>query len=342
MKLKIELYNITEYVVFRQNIYFKQNENLYELVDNKPVLIDSEINTMVIFNNENLLFTDKIYSYLKIFGEKDIELKGHFALESIIFNKNFFIIPCKEEGIRNRKIFDRDFNFLKNSSFWPVMVIYNDLFIQMDYPFIINCYSFDSVLKWQTNLSQIGEYIKLNGTKASNNEFDGDVFGNEKLDLIYVPMKSGELVALEAETGKVLWVKHYQVSTRWGKHPGNYTIWEDKIYKTDGISLIEIDAVTGEWLKTINFEDIQPLLLKEYGQTETFYANGAFSVYDDVVVMYEVSNCQVLLIDRKKFVFKDFVHIPNVCGIPNSKDIVIWNNNKLYVLDIENTLHVFE
>jgi len=195
--------------------------------------------------------------------------------------------------------------------------------------------------KWQADLSQIGLYKKMDGTIAEQNEIDGELLYNEELKFIYVPMAGGQLVALEADSGQIIWIKEHIVRRDKQLTSGKYSIIDNSIYKTDGASIIEISAKEGEVLKKLYFEDIQNSLNRIKDLNDNFICTGPINVYSDVIVLFAVRKCQIVILNRQTLELIDFVHIPNIPGIPNSKKSIVWHNNQLHILDLENTLHIF-
>lgn len=195
---------------------------------------------------------------------------------------------------------------------------------------------------WQTDFSEIGQYQKMDGTIAEQNEIDGEFFYCETLNLIYVPLAGGQLVALNTENGEIIWIKEHLVRRDGRLTSGKYGIFGDSIYKTDGLSIIELSAKTGEILKKLYFEDIQDVLNEIKNLNDNFICSGPINIYDDLLVLFSVRKSQIIVLSRKSFELEEFIHIPNIPGIPNSKDSIAWNNNKLYVLDMDNILHIFK
>lgn len=178
---------------------------------------------------------------------------------------------------------------------------------------------------WQTDISSYGKYINLRDEQQPN-EIDGDLMGYE--NLLFVPLRGGQLLALDVDTGEKVWIQDYN-----NGRSGFYTLYNDKIYKHDGLSLMEINAVTGEKIREMIFPEYKENDLK------TFYALHYFWVYNDVIIMYGHKN-RIALIDRECFNITEILVLP--ASLPASKDNIIWHDNKLYVLDLTNTLHIYE
>lgn len=65
-------------------------------------------------------------------------------------------------------------------------------------------------------------------------------------------------------------------------------------------------------------------------------------INDDFIIIWYPPDSNIAIFKTENLEFYDFVHIPNVTGVAHSKDVVSFNNYKLYVKDIDNTLLIFE
>ena len=177
---------------------------------------------------------------------------------------------------------------------------------------------------WQIDISIYGLNNNLQ-EEIIPNEIDGDLMGFE--DSIYVPLQGGQLLCLDANTGEKKWIQDYNGRS------GFYSLQNDKIYKHDGLSLLEIDVKTGVVLRSKIFS------ANNESELQNFYALNTFWTYDDVVILYGLDN-RVILLNRHTFDLSDSVNLQT--GISTDENNVIWHENKLYILDLNNTLHVFE
>jgi len=169
---------------------------------------------------------------------------------------------------------------------------------------------------WQTNISIYGKYINLRDEQQPN-EIDSDLMGFE--NLLFVPLRGGQLLALDVKTGEKVWMLEQDIS-------GQYAIIEDKIYKKNKI-LYEIDTHSGQ-------------VLRQKEDWSGFISAGPIWAYDDILIIVNILEGDVILLDRKTFEIKDKINIGS--RIAHWKDNIIWHENKLYVLDLNNTLHIFE
>lgn len=145
---------------------------------------------------------------------------------------------------------------------------------------------------------------------------------NEK---IYVPLTGGQLVALYAESGEKAWL--------WEHHrTGTYQILGEYIYKQDGLSIFEIKTSDGTLNREKKFND-DPMV-------EGFHASGPLWVYEDVIIVCDVLYGKICMMDRSTLDVIEFFSLEK--KLINSENAIAWHQEKLYVLDIDNTLHIFE
>ncbi|BDC98857.1 hypothetical protein [Persicobacter psychrovividus] len=155
------------------------------------------------------------------------------------------------------------------------------------------------------------------------NEIDGELFRYQ--GLLYVPLKGGQLLALNASDGKKSWIWEHD-------RLGAYGIVGDKIYKQDGKEVFEIDANNGGLLKSKKFSDDALLV--------DFHATGPIWVYPDVIIVVDVLSGKICMLDRLSLKVIEFFTINK--KLPFSNNAIVWNAGKLHILDLENTLHIFD
>ncbi|WP_008637878.1 hypothetical protein [Bizionia argentinensis] len=177
---------------------------------------------------------------------------------------------------------------------------------------------------WLIDFSEFGIHKNFND-EIIPNDLDGDLMGFE--DSLYVPLQGGQLLCLDINTGQKKWIKDYNGRS------GFYSLNNDKIYKHDGLSLLEIDAKTGLALRSKIFSE------SDEAEVQSFYSLNGFWTYEDVIILYGLDNTVVML-NKHNFSLFGFISLP--APISTDKNNVTWDKNKLYVLDLSNTLHIFE
>jgi len=189
-------------------------------------------------------------------------------------------------------------------------------------------YQKDHIQRFKIDIRTFGRNIKKHrdtGEVLSDepNEIDGDLFGYE--GLLYVPLKGGQLLALNAADGKKVWFLEHEIS-------GAYHILDNFIYKKDGKQIYEIEAVSGKILRKKVFKEDKALI--------NFFAAGPLWVFKEIIIVVDITNGKICIMDRISLQVLDFFSINQ--KLPYSPHAINWHENKLYVLDLENTLHIYE
>lgn len=164
----------------------------------------------------------------------------------------------------------------------------------------------------------------VSGIVEKPNSIDnGEIFFDH--DTVYVPMRGGQLVAFNVVDGTLKWLLEMEDN-------GFYAIYENRIYKISNWYLYEIDAMTGQILQakkdTEMINNIRP------------YFTQSFKVYDDYILLKNQIGGWVAMINRKTFELEGFVELG--VSLTSSADIMHWNDNKLYILDSNRLLHIYE
>ena len=191
-----------------------------------------------------------------------------------------------------------------------------------------------------TNQSIDIDYDKvslLNTFNISDN-LSATVKGKEAIALIQSPgeggrwIDGGKYVAYDLNKREVLWSKDFNM--------GKTVIYDDLLYSVHHSAGVcrfdEYNLATGECLRSLD--------LFSYTQRDSgdFFFSGFYKVYNDIVVFTSQRNRKgkFAIIDRKNMTFQEFVMTDT--SVSASIDDLHWLNNKLYVLDMNSVLHVFE
>lgn len=337
----MNLINILEGIVYIWNthdgIYAKKyNNGLYKIVDDTLVsVIKEEVDSFRIFEGKLvyklIMDRSKLFSLegnktIQFMSEDDkvLNISSGVLIESklpiIYYKKNDFIpsgmyLVNSELEIENKSI----------SNTYSVQV--GQYYFNKSNKEVFS-YKEDHIEKFKIDISNYGRIIRKHrdtGEVLSNdpNEIDGELFSYK--GLLYVPLKGGQLLALNASDGKKAWIWEHD-------RLGAYGIVGDKVYKQDGKEVFEIDAHNGMLLKSKKFSD-EALLIG-------FHASGPIWVYQDIIVVADVLSGKICILDRLSFEVLDFFTINK--KLPFNNDTIIWHENKLHVLDLENILHIFE
>ena len=327
MRLIITYFNINLIRKWKDAILYlkseKDNQELFINLTKTQSILNEKIFRIYI-KDDLLLFQKEEGSSIYTYNEKYI--KKFLNKECFISKRpiNQFIISEKEKNGYTYFLLNESLELTK-IPFSPNF-IYKNFIIDHWNREVIKNYNFkDQKLLWEKDISTYGKNKTLNSEQIIPNEIDGQLLGFE--DSIYVPLQGGQLLCLDIYTGEKKWIQDYNGRS------GFYSLQNDKIYKHDGLSLLEIDVKTGVILRSKIFS------ANNESELQNFYALNTFWTYDDVIILYGLDN-RVILLNRQTFDLSDSVNLQT--GISTDENNVIWHENKLYILDLNNTLHVFE
>lgn len=282
---------------------------IYKLINKRSTLfaIEGSCKNIVLFDEEkvfNISNGPLIHSKLPIiyYGKSDFMPLGMLLIDSEL--------NIEQKEIRNiYSIRVDDFYFNKSNK-------------------SVFSYGGDHVMNYEVDIGNYGRNIKKHrdtGEILSDepNEIDGELFSYQKL--VYVPLKGGQLLALNASDGKKVWMWEHD-------RAGAYDMAGGSIYKQDGKEIFKIDAASGNLIKSAKFSEVDAL--------DGFHASGPIWAYEDIIVVVDVLSGKICLLNRFNLEVIDFFTIKQ--KLPFNKDAIAWHDNKLYALDLENTLHILE
>ena len=170
---------------------------------------------------------------------------------------------------------------------------------------------------WQISIDK-----RLGLTSSDSTSLWGEPLGYK--DYIYFQLERGDIFAINSETSFLEWAISPKI-------PGVLSIYEDKLYKKNS-SLYEICAITGKIEKEKPIVDIVG---------RKFFATGSIIALKEFIILWSTSYSEVIVVDRRDFSLIDSAKFHSI-GIAHSDSVVRWEDNRLYVLDMERTLHIFE
>ena len=175
---------------------------------------------------------------------------------------------------------------------------------------------------WELDVSEIGQTVS-NGKEAK-----GKIVGSlmSKNEVLLVAISNSKLIKIDTNTGNVLWQKESNHLLQ---------LYGDKIINVDMGHYREISPETGETL--VEYE-MKPEYEK-HGFTVTGPL-GAFTVTDTHVFIVHAMGCKLGCINRSTGKIDWSVEVgEGKVTLPHAPIIY---RNKLYVLDDEGTLHVYD
>lgn len=292
--------------VYNKSIILSDKKSIQQIDDNLNLipLVEGNIYSSKILGNSLFYQLDR-NTNIHIYSE-DIVLKedyGYILHSSLKCASYIYIYGGKD---KTSIFLDSNLQFVKKAPEY-CNFSYQDYLFE-DYKNTLSCYIL-SDKRWNYIHSDDSKIHIISGYK----------------DKVLIYSESGDLFALNIETGEVCWKYPEQCPY------GRYGYFDEYVYHMYKNEFREISADTG---KLIRIMDIQELREKE-----SFFASAGIKVYDDYIFARNVDGA-VVIIDRKKMVIKEIIHFEN--HLINANDALQWLNNRLYVQDAEHVIHVFE
>jgi len=332
--------NSIEYVnhlkIVNKKVYYvnsKSKELNVIKADLKPqTLANIEVDNFIIqsnsivFQSDNTIYRLKDNSYYEIVKKDKLNYLG---LQNYLFNNKVIIALTKVndwQAYAMLLITENDKIEKIGYLFYPE--IYSNNYYFNHSTKTVFSYTISHKEVWKKDITNFGRNIAKDPKTGEvlwdkPNEIKEALLADDKN--IYVPLTGGQLLALDAKTGEKVWMFD-------NEKLGKYQILDDKIYKGDGKSIIVYDKNNLKIEKKLYFKDVP--ILKNY------IPAGPFLVYNDIIISTDVLYGKICLLNRQTLEVEEFFSLDK--KLVNSKDAIIWNDNKLYVLDIDHTLHIFE
>jgi outer membrane protein assembly factor BamB len=328
-----------------------------------------------VYYYENSIVCEKDESIILINDDKEqtLSLEGRFSMESFEPNGDFIIRDVKElkkvnifSGLTStlmkfEEITSRQVKFINNS-----IVIYRE---EGDDFWILRCFSLqtktvqwkvendttfraevvgdfvlltdsenDSTLTcrslktggelWQADVAEFGNWLDYDGKTTVKGKVK-NVYPIDE-DLVVVEIARSFLVAFRISTGERLWQHNGPYTTFYNVSLYNNTfhIFSDYYY--------ELDARTGEELRRVEFAP----LLKQADIRQSFLTQPA--VNEKYIAIASHYDSAILLINRADFTVAQRIDLEGCqSGIP-LPNTPRFHGNRLFQLDGDGTLHVFE
>jgi hypothetical protein len=282
------------------------------------------INQFVFLNNFQFFDTQK----LKVSNSLKIQLnKNERASVCLIDGENIVFKLLNEELEKVNYVFSdmnlKEFIILKIFIKNPVKVSFGKILSNINNELI--CYIVrDSVELWQLNISTICKYVDKSNQQECSGKID-DLIVVDENHLIISAYQYGIMCVL-LNKGEILW-KIPEIK--------NSVIFESKIYSFSDF-FYEIDAVSGNVLRKEEYKTLfNDNNFKTYWLTKPV-------VSDNIICITSHYDNAILIIDRVNFAVLQRINLGKCSnGVPLGNTPQIFEG-KLYQLDGDRTLHIFE
>lgn len=142
---------------------------------------------------------------------------------------------------------------------------------------------------------------------------------------IYVPLEGGQLIALSIDNGDLRWMLDQNVN-------GSYKYFNGFIYKQNGKELFEINTIDGSIQRQLNYN--------EAAISRGLLSTQPIWVTNENIFISDTFNGTLCQINKNKFEVHALLNIDS--KIPNWPNSLIAMTEEIYLIDIENNLHIIE
>lgn len=273
-------------------------------------------------NGKGIKAWDKHFDIIR---QEDWEI--FFTLEQFFGDR--FIAVQVEDGNSNTYIFSEDLSRQKTVDFLKVAKAgQNFVTVRPDYPGAEAYAIGNAELKWKVDVSvfESPKRFDKHGRDKGPNKVDAASKPCGIDTLVFLPLKYGQLLALNATDGSLKWIKEYT---------GSYNCFDNHLYHLNGPELHEIDPENGSILQTIEFA--------KHIDKPGLGMIRPFKVYDDIILLHGHQST-VALVDRKTFELIDWFQPAGweSTTIASSPYVIHWCNNRVNVVDMNEVLHIYE
>lgn len=312
-------------------LYVYENGSETALIE-EPVCFFCSINSSVAYHNfegGNLMIFDgknKIKSFQGCYYFASSNIRGS--------NDNYIKLGEGKDPLNTNRLFlDNAFHLHNVREMYNLRI--NNYFLLYKYTdnTEVSCYDLEENLLWTVDISRYGLRPgfdeKTNSPCKIPNVTDGELMGDEAR--VYVPLRGGQLIALDRKNGHLLWMLEQE-------HAGLYALLDNKIYKRNAKELFEINPLDGSVLRQMRYDESE-----RFPQLKEVWASGPFWVHDDYIILGSHSYAKMFLVNRKTFEVEEYITWEG-SGYAHSNNVCAWDglNQRLYVLDKSFTLRIFE
>ena len=276
--------------------------------------------------NETILFQNINGESLKHVSPKDFkinEILGHYILfRSFVFESKILIPDINNQAI----ILDEDLNVRHQaiSGRLPKYLI-NDSFVRIIGSILVISDSKTNVEHWRLDASKLGSYVNVFGKK----ELGAFTTLVSYKSIIVAEITGIFLLGIDSLKGDIIWKRHFNSNLffSFSEYNGSLHVFSYGTYS-------QIDILTGELLQTKSLEtDFKSFGFSVVGHT-------APAVSEKYIVLASSFEAFAIILDRTNLQIVQRIELSgNYVPQTNTPK---FHDNRLYILDAHNTLHIFE
>tara|TARA_R110000868_G_scaffold174660_1_gene411447 strand:+ start:931 stop:1944 length:1014 start_codon:yes stop_codon:yes gene_type:complete len=297
-------------------IFLKGNYSISYSIKNKIALLDENNFKTILINAINNKIENLDYVLILLNDTNGIFLSNE--------NKKWNIIRVikKNSEIINNKF---DLNLINK-------VLDNNTFLSKKEN-NLSCHQLENAEKlWRLDVSKLGEYLHLKGTEHEELRA-GTVHELYNYNTILVALlRNDTIIGIDSATGAVLWQKPLFLFI---SRPVELN---DKLYHiitgVDVKNMLQVyDLATGKLEREV--EITHPVLKENTFFTKRF-------INDTYIALTATKTGEILVINHKTAIVENYAKLPNLKEKIPIDNIPQVHQNKVYQLDGEGTLHIFE
>lgn len=322
------------------------NQKYIELYDRGLVLLDSiKDNTAYDFHiyNEMLIFTsqdDKNSYTTKILNKKftslekmpfTLHLKGEqnnnflFCYATVVDNEVYINLNLDTLQIVNTVEINIGLYSSETGYYYGVDKYLFDKYISVNkFDGILAVYKFPNILLWQADVSQIGSYKDYDGEHLGEIK---EILNTDDKVIVLTPLKT---IAFNLHTGNIVWQAKLDTWQGFGLLQDGY------LYTSSNAYINKINVSTGEILYQKRAEPV------ELGGKKLFMPLSRFVWHDGHLwSVMDTDPILLLKIDPTTGEYSNVINLKEL-GITRHCDPPKFHNDRMYILDHDHTLYIFE
>ncbi|MDO6853966.1 PQQ-binding-like beta-propeller repeat protein [Cellulophaga lytica] len=318
---------------------FKKNDELNMLsIETNKYLWEQKINTQhLLFDYDKYIYPYSNYKILEKRSKKTGKILGELKGNLYPIVKQDFFVWVERE-FQNEYFLSQinleDFtiiNFCKIGNKRITSILNNNFVCRTEN--ILTSHNIENAEElWKLDVSKLGEYLDLKGTEHEELRV-GTVHELYTYNAILVALlRNDTIIGIDSATGDVLWQKPLFLFI---SRPVQLN---DKLYHiitgVDVKNMLQVyDLATGKLEREV--EIIHPVLKENTFFTKRF-------INDTYIALTATKTGEILVINHKTAIIEDYAKLPNLKEKIPIDNIPQVHQNKVYQLDGEGTLYIFE
>lgn len=297
-------------------LYTDLSGNLLRYGSNRKVIAQDVFDFC--FGSNCILYTQKELGDLFVLTEESIKvLRGFYYLSFFeVFPQYYAVVKNESPNDLSNQVVLIDQSFEEQQIFKSYRASIEGCFATFSKGRIVVFDEGKNVV-WERSLVEVDNSF-------SAKEKPMRTFYTANSQALLIPFASGKLLALDIFTGALMWKND---------HVGRFAVFQNRLYCIVDSFIKVFEISSGEFLKEVSLQSLT--------DSFEFIPTGRHKVYNDsIFVMSTDKQGKVAVFNRHNLKFEEMIVLNK--SIPMSNESLYWFKDKLYILDNEGTLHIFE